>query len=359
MAISSDFIQKSLPLLRPLMFAESERRAYLIQALGTEASVLNNMRWSIPTDAFITEMLLNLDSFGEITPGTSALCALLKVVREGVGVDIQLLFDELIASTQQNSPASQTPAHLLFDLLLQMDFKQQVRLVKTVIELHHTAAFLVHGEPYCGQQLLVTRLLRLQPKWKKISPIKIDVSHNGVGRSISHLWRQLTSWLGLDKDAEPNEIIEKVCDRLLTQDVIFIFYTVDYMPPKVLSGWLQAFWEPLVTSVPNQKDKHLLMFLVDNSGSVCESNILLAQQFSEPDYPRIPLNLPPVIPFPSDILDDWIDNIQVLSDVQIPAGLTSQTLLEKSENGIPQLVYEEICSHCGHSWEGGLAKWLI
>ncbi|HBE19827.1 MAG TPA: hypothetical protein DEG17_20420 [Cyanobacteria bacterium UBA11149] len=35
---------------------------------------------------------------------------------------------------------------LLFDLLLQMDFKPQVGLVREVIQIHRTAAFLVHGE---------------------------------------------------------------------------------------------------------------------------------------------------------------------------------------------------------------------
>jgi hypothetical protein len=258
----------------------------------------------------------------------------------------------------------QTPSHLLFDLLLQMDFKQQVRLVRKVMESHRIAAFLVHGEPYCGQQLLVTRLFRLKPQWKNISPIKIDLSHNGVGRSILHLWRKLTSWFGLPKDAQPHEIIERVCDRLLTQDVIFIFYTVDYMLPEVLAEWLQEFWEPLVERVktdccPTPEGTHLLMFLIDNSGSVCQSNIMLAKQCEQPEYPRIPLYLLPVNRFPPDVLDDWISDAMVHRGMQMPAGLTAQVLLEKSEDGIPEFVYEEICCHCGHDWEGGLAKWLI
>ncbi|RCJ40624.1 DNA-binding protein [Nostoc minutum NIES-26] len=256
------------------------------------------------------------------------------------------------------------PPNLLFDLLLQMDFRQQAKLVKKVIELHRIAAFLVHGEPYCGQQLLVNRLFRLKAEWKNISPIKIDVSHNGAGRSISHLWRQLASWFHLPKDVEPKDINYKICERLFTQDVILIFYTVDYMTPKVLGAWLQEFWEPLVAQVEascptTQHNTHLLMFLVDNSGSVCESNILLAKQFEEPDYPRIPLHLPPVSSFGLDVLDDWIDMVTAMESMQIPTGLTAKILLEKTENGVPEFVYEEICCHCGHSWEGGLAKWLI
>jgi len=190
------------------------------------------------------------------------------------------------------------------------------------------------------------------------------VSHNGVGRSIRHLWRQVAVWFGLPKDAEPKEIIDRVCDRVSTQDVIFIFYTVDYMPPNVLVAWLQEFWEPLVKQIEPEfcatpEGTHLLMFLVDNSGSICQSTIQLAQEWEQPEYPRIPLHLPPVSPFPPDILEDWLDMVTGFRDIQIPAGLTSQLLLEKSEDGIPEFVYEEICCHCGHDWEGELAKWLI
>ncbi|MFP4124618.1 XRE family transcriptional regulator [Coleofasciculus sp.] len=366
MAINNDIFQKLLPLLRPLMEDENQRRGYLMRALGMDAPVLRRLVWNTPVDVFITGMIKELVIFGEITPGKPALFALLDVISEDVGVNVQSDINNLIVEvqTQQNVLPISTPPHLLFDLLLIMDFKQQVRLVKEVMTSYQIAAFLVHGEPYCGQQLLVTRLFRLKPQWKTISPIKIDVSHNGVGRSIRHLWRQVAAWFGLPKEAEPKEIIDRVCDRVSTQDVIFIFYTVDYMPPNVLVAWLEEFWEPLVKriepeSCPTPEATHLLMFLVDNSGSICQSTIQLAQEWEQPEYPRIPLHLPPVSPFPPDILEDWLDMVTGFRDIQIPAGLTAQLLLEKSEDGIPEFVYEEICCHCGHDWEGELAKWLI
>lgn len=238
-------MQKILTLLRPLMENESQRRGYLIRAFGTDTAVLHRLVLHIPTNDFIPSLVNELVNFGEIDLGKPALCALLTEIRKDVGVDIQIHIDKIITEFT----GVKTPPHLLFDFLLQMDFKQQARLVKKVMNLHRTAAFLVHGEPYGGQQLLVNRLFRLKPEWKNISPIKIDVSHNGAGRSIPHLWRQLASWFRLPKDIEPKEIIDKICDRLSTQDVIFIFYTVDYMPPKVLNKWLQEFWEPLVAQV--------------------------------------------------------------------------------------------------------------
>ncbi|MBD2033827.1 hypothetical protein H6F76_01970 [Leptolyngbya sp. FACHB-321] len=77
--------------------------------------------------------------------------------------------------------SSQSVSQLLFDLLLQIDFKQQSQLAKETIDLHRISEFLVHGSPgYGGQQFLVTQLCRLSRKFRKVSPIKIDVAYNGV-----------------------------------------------------------------------------------------------------------------------------------------------------------------------------------
>lgn len=269
--------------------------------------------------------------------------------------DTQSTRDEVEPLSAQTSP-------FLFEQILQIDFREQSRLFKQVIQSHRTAGFLIHGEPCCGQQFLVNRLLRLKQGWQNQSPIKIDVSYSGVGRSIPNLWRELTPWFSLPRDARPSEIMDRVCDRWQAQDVIFIFYTVDYMLPGMLSAWLQEFWEPLVVMTKENMPKcetHLLMFLVDNCGSVGQSNVRLAEQCEHSEYPRLPLRLPPASPFPLDALDEWIDNLSISSQVQIPAKLTSRILLERSSNGVPQYVYEEICKHWGLSWEGVLAKWLI
>ncbi|MGB7444601.1 MAG: XRE family transcriptional regulator, partial [Coleofasciculaceae cyanobacterium] len=239
----------------------------------------------------------------------------------------------------------------LFELILQIDFKEQSRRFKEVIDLHSTAGFLVHGESCCGQQFLVNRLLRLKRGWKNQSPIKIDLSYSGVGRSIPNLWRELTSWLGLSRDAQPSEIMDRVCDRWQTQDVIFIFYTVDYMLPGMLAAWLQEFWEPLVARATENMPKrntHLLMFLVDNCGSIAKSDLRLADKFEQPRYP---LRLPAASLFPVNALEEWMDMAIAFTEVQFPAELTAQILLERSSNGVPQYVYEEICKHCNLSWD--------
>src|SRR4028118_1498595 len=140
-AISGDIIQKLLPLLRPLMEEENQRRGYLMRALGMDAPVLRRLVWNMPVDVFITVMVKELVVFGEITSGKPALCALLEVICEDTGGDNRVRIEKVIAEIRTSLEffPIQTPPHLLFDLLLQMDFKQQVRLVKKVMTLHRIA----------------------------------------------------------------------------------------------------------------------------------------------------------------------------------------------------------------------------
>ena len=350
MAISSESLQKLLPLLTEHLNDEKDCKAYLIKSLGIHETISKRVTWNTSKDIFITVMVKELVVFGTIAPGKPALCALLTEICKDVGLDKQERLNEVILEFQ----GIDTPPHLLFDLLLDMDFKQQVRLVKEVMLTYRTAAFLVHGEVDCGQDLLVTRLFRLTSTWRNNSPIKNDVTNNAAYRSVDGLRRQLARSLSLPTETQLPEIIEKICDRRQTKDVILIFDKVDCMPPQILFKWLQEFWEPMVTAAakPNSplKETHLLMFLVDNCGNVSTSNTVQVNQLHQ---------LPPVTPFPLDILDDWIDRVSGMQSVQIPATLNSQVLLEKSDNGIPQFVYEAICQSFGHNWEGGLAKWLI
>jgi hypothetical protein len=371
MEISGEISDKLLHLLRGCLQDKQECKAYLIRALGTEIVDKFTFNWDKPLNILIPMLLKKLAAFGEISPGEPALFAYLNIIREAVGYDIQLNIDDIIVNIEyeRKLSADKMPPYLLFDLLLTLDFKRQVSFVRQVMQSHQAAAFLVHGDSCCGQDILVNRLFRLKRKWKNIAPIKINVSCNGIGTHSSRLWRQLTSWFNLPKNAQSGEIIGKICDRFLNQDIIFIFDTVDYMPSTVLIEWLHEFWQNLVYEILDQnqsitKDQHLLMFLVDNSGSVGQS---LAKEFEQSQYPSIipslqpvrPFSLEPVRPFSLEIVDDWMSDVMVNRDVQFPDALTAEILLENSENGIPQFVYEEICYHCGYDWEGDLAKWLI
>ncbi|MEP0885150.1 hypothetical protein NDI49_26725 [Trichocoleus sp. ST-U3] len=113
MAISSDSIQKLLVLLRPYLQNENERRAYLIRALGINAPVLNRLVWNTPVDVFITNMVNELVAFGDIAPGQSALCALLEVIREDVGLDVKDNIDKLLLQIREELQKAEIISNLL------------------------------------------------------------------------------------------------------------------------------------------------------------------------------------------------------------------------------------------------------
>jgi hypothetical protein len=100
MAISGDIIQKLLRLLRPHLQDEKERKGYLIRALGTNTDALN-LIWKEPVNIFVPHMVQELVAFGEATPGNHALCALLEVIREDVGVDTQDSIDKLLQQIRE------------------------------------------------------------------------------------------------------------------------------------------------------------------------------------------------------------------------------------------------------------------
>ncbi|RAM48151.1 MAG: hypothetical protein C6Y22_29420 [Hapalosiphonaceae cyanobacterium JJU2] len=101
MAINSELMQKLLPLLRPLMENESQRRGYLIRALGTNNLVQHRLVFNTPTNDFIPSLVNELVAFGNISPGKPALCALLEMIREDVGEDVKLRIDELLQNIRE------------------------------------------------------------------------------------------------------------------------------------------------------------------------------------------------------------------------------------------------------------------
>lgn len=95
-------MQKILHLLRPLMENESQRRGYLFRALGTDTPVQYRLAFGTPTNDFIANLVNELVAYGETSSGKPALCALLEVVREDVGNDIQVQIDNLLQQININ-----------------------------------------------------------------------------------------------------------------------------------------------------------------------------------------------------------------------------------------------------------------
>ena len=153
MAISNDSIQQLLLLLRPYLRNESERRAYLILALGTKADVLN-LIWNEPVNTFIPNMVQTLVAFGEVTPGKPALCALLEVIREDRGVDVEYDINQLLQKIREELQKVEITGDSLqtTDALIEQveqllsDPKNYIALQKLVIKEAKALAEVMQGE---------------------------------------------------------------------------------------------------------------------------------------------------------------------------------------------------------------------
>ena len=272
--------------------------------------------------------------------------------------ELTQLLNEIQAQEQPAQVVASIPAlqhQLLHEKLMTLDFRPQVRRFKEVIEQHRIAAFLVHGPPAHGQRFLTHRLTQFRKEWAIGQRIVIDAGSNGIGKSAHALWRQVAKQMQLPHDTSKQILAEKVCEWWKTQDVIFIFYTVDYIPPDILSAWIDEFWKPISAAAREEQHltpatTHLLLFLVDFDGHVCDTKVTLLDQAGEIMNSHAPLKLPPTGKFPETELEIWIDNAAEL----LPSKMDAMELISATENGIPELVYEKICECCGLSWEGDM-----
>lgn len=259
----------------------------------------------------------------------------------------------VIAEPFAHSAVLPQTRHQLFELLHQLDFLEQVRMVKNVIKNEYTAAFLIHGPPEYGQRFLSYRLSHLRPEWETGRHIIIDAGSPIVGISIRSLWREVAKRLECSPDTEHQILAQLVCDWRKTQDVIFVFHTIDYIPSPVLASWVDEFWKLLVSTArensnTNSSNHHLLLFLVDYKGSVRKEGLNVVELPEKVSETHAPLSLPYNSRIPEEELDRWITQSTRL----LPPSLSAQSLLADTDDGIPDLVYEKVCKSCGISWEG-------
>ena len=245
----------------------------------------------------------------------------------------------------------------LFQSIIDIDFSEQEYTVREAIkwqELHQrTGAFLIHGyDENFGQKALLTRLLRKLPELSNGRKIQRDLT--GMS-DIRELWGKISSEF-FGSNTTDEQVINAILQCLETQNLIFIFSGLHRTFTGFLPDLIKKFWWPIVEKATHQKT-YLLMFLVDDEGKVRKSGVSLAWNFESSKYPKDPLCLPETGKFSYNQLETWKNN--VVQNNMVPESISVDELLQKSQAGVPELVYRQICDYCGLSWEGGLAKWLI
>lgn len=253
----------------------------------------------------------------------------------------------------------------LYQALLKLGYRKQVNMFRKFVQSHPVAAFLIYGKFEHGQRWLLNRLV-VQHTRDSIAGkvIKINLSRVSRRSDVVALWRELGKRVGLGPQSPPSTIVERIYQLWRTQNVLLIFYEVDFLPEDFLQELLQAFWSPLATQSrqgeqPESAHK-LLMFLVDYEGCVGDWSIPFAETLESTWHPRIPVKLPVIHQFTESELANWLE----FSADDLPVHLIdepeemAQDIFEESDRGIPETTLEEICRRSGLDWYENEEKWM-
>lgn len=254
----------------------------------------------------------------------------------------------------------------LYSTLMKLGYRQQVRLFRQLIEAESVAAFLIHGSPDYGQRWLLNRLVvQYVPHSLTGKVVKIDLSRKVRKNGISALWRELGGRFGLPEERRsPSDVAEQICQCWQTQNVLLVFDEANCIPEDNLQELFHDFWLKLASRA---RDSHsqvsqfkLLMFLVDYEGCAGKWNVSFAEELNLTWKADTPIRAPKIIKFSDSELMNWIE----YEYDKLPAELTKnvdyavQEILNKSEDGIPELALEAICRRCGCDWYEESEKWL-
>jgi hypothetical protein len=128
-----------------------------------------------------------------------------------------------------------------------LDFREQRKIFKKFLESEQrVAAFLLHGEPECGQRWLLNRFLKQIPGSSTGKPpYKFSFERKGGGRSLEDLWSNLAEWSGIADTRSPEKLVEEVHALWQTQTVIFILRGLHEIEHEHIEKFIRVFWLPL------------------------------------------------------------------------------------------------------------------
>jgi hypothetical protein len=254
----------------------------------------------------------------------------------------------------------------LYKVLLRLGYQRQARLFIRLVQAQSVSSFLIHGSPEYGQRWLLNRLVgQYVPDSINGKVVKVDLARKGRQSNINALWRELGDHFYLGgKQVSPGEIASRVYQCWQSQNVLFVFHNVDYMPQPYLEQLVRDFWQPLAKRArqagTGTSEFQLLMFLVDYEGSVGNLDALFSDNI-DPAKPH-PVKPPKINQFTERDLLDWIS---VCEFAELPIELTHdvddtvRAILDESD-GIPEDVLRGIFRRCGYSYQEEVEqKWRL
>ncbi len=275
-------------------------------------------------------------AFKEITLGIKEAIQKLGTLQQGLAV----------LSTKKKQESR------FYEALLDLDYDEQTetfRRFAAIEDRAHVGAFLIHGESHHGQAWLLNRLITdadIENTEKR--SYTFSFARKTIGRELDELLYDISSWLD-DRDPldSPEPIIRKVYQLWLKQSVVFKIGSIDMATNEYIREFLQKFWEPLVETIQRESmqktlpNNYLLLFLIDNAGTVESWQNEWKDQF---ETPAVPVKLRRIREFTPGDLESWIKGHRS----KLPIGFTSRDALAEGDR--PETVFSHVCKVCGYRW---------
>lgn len=261
---------------------------------------------------------------------------------------------------EQDQPA-EDPGQRLHQALLRLNYRSQERGVRKWLHGRAVAAFIIHGptDEY-GQHWLLNRLIASHtPLSTTAKAITVDLRSALRGADPHSLWRELGRRVGLARGAEPQQIVQRVCQLWATQSVLLIFNNIGQLSPDLLQTLLEQLWQPLARAALAQPDPRflLLLFLIDNDGMV-EAHLPAPAQ--PPADPCAPLRLEALGRFSKYDLLSWFEQHgePLLPEPCDDPEPIIEDLLAQTDNGLPKEALVELCWLYQINWYDKEAVWV-
>ncbi|MCB8944591.1 MAG: CHAT domain-containing protein [Ardenticatenaceae bacterium] len=271
----------------------------------------------------------------------------------------------------QEKEAKGVVSTAVFQPLLALDYVNQTDAFYDVQEA--VTASLLSSDPAPinnntnNLRLLLRRLIGEMPHSVTIQPLKLDISPKNPNAPVppDGYWFQLAHYVQVDvsqfsdpySDEDKQAIVQAVSTRLETMHLVMV---MEQLTPQTYKPLVEQFWQLLRQKLAQTAPKHrLVLFLLDNSGFYS----LMPQVYPMSSEAGFAVEMPVVKAFDRQTLVRWLRQVRNLAaDAKMQALVaqdeTADLILQKSANGVPEMVLKHICDACGYEWEGQFSAWL-
>ncbi|MEO0736175.1 MAG: trypsin-like peptidase domain-containing protein [Cyanobacteria bacterium J06649_12] len=257
----------------------------------------------------------------------------------------------------------------LYKALGSIGYREQRTEFRRLIEKENTSAIVIHAKSgKYGQKWLIQKLIdrhrNRYPNTTMPTMVPVDLASFSRNWTSESLWKEVGRKFGVKRLDSQDQVIEKILRSIETKHIFIVLNNIGYWKEKEFLILLNDFWNPIVRQVKalDNRKHQLCMFLIDGRGEVHS----WSKAFSKPDVviegSGQPILTPILEKFSAQELNDWIDHtldIGLLpNSLHIESEIVVNRILSQSEDGLPDLVFEELCEKFLYSWREVLTQWI-